>query len=64
MFREDARGPYDRSAAQTIGVLNRIAVSLLRCMSGKDALKNRRKRAGWSNNFLGKILGFHRVSSA
>lgn len=62
VFREDARGAYDRSPAQNIGFLNRLAVSLIHGMPGKDSLKNP-KRAGWSNTFLGTILGFHRVSS-
>lgn len=60
IFREDARGIYDRTAAQNLGFMNRLAVSLPRGIKTKDSLKNRRKRAGWQTGFLAKILGFQR----
>ena len=39
VFREDARRVYDRTTAENVAFLNRLAVSLLRGDSGKGSLK-------------------------
>jgi len=59
VFREDARRLYDRTAAENIAFLNRLALSLLRGDTGKSSLKVKRKRAGWSILYLMQFLGFH-----
>lgn len=59
VFREDARRVYDRTAAENIALLNRLALSLLRGDSGKSSMKVKRKRAGWSIPYLAQLLGFH-----
>jgi len=59
VFREDARRLYDRTAAENIAFLNRLALSLLRGDTGKSSLKVKRKRAGWSILYLMQLLGFH-----
>jgi predicted transposase YbfD/YdcC len=59
VFREDARRVYDRTAAENVAFLTRLALSLLRGDTGKSSLKVKRKRAGWSLLFLMQLLGFH-----
>jgi predicted transposase YbfD/YdcC len=61
VFREDARRVYDRTAAENVAFLNRLALSLLRGDTGKSSLKVKRKRAGWSLLYLMQLLGFHRT---
>jgi predicted transposase YbfD/YdcC len=57
IFREDARRLYDRTAAENVGLLYRLALSLLRGDPEKGSLKVKRKRAGWSTEYLAKLLG-------
>jgi predicted transposase YbfD/YdcC len=59
VFREDARRVYDRTAAENVALLNRLARSLLRGDTGKSSMKVKRKRAGWSIPYLTQLLGFH-----
>jgi predicted transposase YbfD/YdcC len=58
VFREDARRVYDRTTAENVAFLNRLAVSLLRGDPGKGSLKVKRKRAGWYLSYLAQLLGF------
>jgi predicted transposase YbfD/YdcC len=58
VFREDARRVYDRTTAENVAFLNRLAVSLLRGDPSKSSLKVKRKRAGWSIPYLRQLLGF------
>jgi hypothetical protein len=59
VFREDARRLYDRTVAENVAFLNRLALSLLRGETRKGSLKVKRKRAGWSLLYLRQLLGFH-----
>lgn len=58
VFREDARRLYDRTAAENVAFLNRLALSLLRGDPSKGSLKIKRKRAGWNIQYLAQLLGF------
>jgi predicted transposase YbfD/YdcC len=58
VFREDARRLYDRTAAENVAFLNRLALSLLRGDPSLDSLKVKRKKAGWNTDYLAKLLGF------
>jgi predicted transposase YbfD/YdcC len=58
VFREDARRVYDRTTAENVAFLNRLALSLLRGDPSKSSLKVKRKRAGWSLAYLMQLLGF------
>jgi predicted transposase YbfD/YdcC len=58
-FREDARRLYDRTAAENMAFLNRLALSLFRGDTSKSSMKVKRKRAGWSLPYLMQLLGFH-----
>jgi predicted transposase YbfD/YdcC len=57
VFREDARRLYDRTAAENVAFLNRLALSILRGDSSKGSLKVKRKRAGWNIQYLAQLLG-------
>jgi len=59
VFREDARRLYDRTAAENVALMSRMAVSPLRGDASKGSLKVKRKRAGWNMKFLAQLLGFH-----
>jgi predicted transposase YbfD/YdcC len=61
VFREDARRIYDRTAAENVAFLNRLALSLLRGDTSKGSLKVKRKRAGWQIPYLAQLLGFPRT---
>ena len=61
VFREDARRVYERTTAENVALLNRLALSLLRGDPSKDSMKVKRKRAGWSIPYLAQLLGFHRT---
>jgi predicted transposase YbfD/YdcC len=56
VFREDARRVYDRTLAENIAFLGRLAVSLLRGDPSKGSLKVKRKRAGWNMQYLTQLL--------
>jgi len=58
VFREDARRVYERTTAENVALLNRLALSLLRGDTSKDSMKVKRKRAGWSIPYLAQLLGF------
>lgn len=58
VFREDARRVYDRTAAENVALLNRLALSLLGGDASKSSMKVKRKRAGWSIPYLAQLLGF------
>jgi predicted transposase YbfD/YdcC len=58
VFREDARRVYDRTTAENVAFLHRLALALLRGDPGKSSLKVKRKRAGWSISYLMQLLGF------
>ena len=58
VFREDARRVYDRTTAENVAFLHRLALSLLRGDTSKSSLKVKRKRAGWSISYLMHLLGF------
>jgi predicted transposase YbfD/YdcC len=57
VFREDARRLLERTAAQNVGFINRLAVSLLRGDTAQGSLKVKRKRAGWDIHYLAQLLG-------
>ena len=58
VFREDARGVYERTSAQNIAFMNRVALSLLREDATPSSLKVKRKQAGWDIRYLAQLLGF------
>lgn len=57
VFREDAHRLYDRTTAQNVAFMNRLAVSLLRGDTTPGSLKVKRKKAGWNIRYLAQLLG-------
>jgi predicted transposase YbfD/YdcC len=57
VFREDARRLYDRTAVENVGLLNRLATSLLRGDPAKGSRRVKRKRAAWNTDYLAQLLG-------
>lgn len=56
-FREDDRRIRKDNGAENFAVLRPIALNLLRQeTTSKGSLKGRRKKAGWDNNYLLKVL--------
>jgi predicted transposase YbfD/YdcC len=58
VFREDARRIYERTLAQNVALLGRLALSVLRGDPSASSLKVKRKRAGWDIRYLAELLGF------
>lgn len=57
-FGEDRCQTAHRTAVQNLGVLRRLALNLLKQDPLKDALRGKRLRAGWDNNYLAKLMKF------
>ena len=58
-FREDDHRTRDKNAGANLGLIRRVAVSLLKRAPGKDSLKTKRMRAAWSPDFrLKAVQGF------
>ena len=55
-FNEDLSRKRKGNAAQNYPNLNRIALNLLKKDDAKVGIKSRRKMAGWSNNYLLKLI--------
>ena len=55
-FNEDMSRKRSGNAAQNYSNLNRIALNLLKKDDAKVGIKSRRKMAGWSNDYLLKII--------
>lgn len=55
-FAEDASRVRKDHAPQNLSLLRKIALSWLKQESSKGSIKAKRKRAGWNNFFLEKVL--------
>lgn len=55
-FNEDLSRKRKGNAAQNYSNLNRIALNLLKKDDAKVGIKSRRKMAGWSNDYLLKLI--------
>jgi predicted transposase YbfD/YdcC len=55
-FREDESRTTAGHAAANLGMMRRVAVSLLRRANTKGSVHNRRLRAGWDDQFLIQVL--------
>jgi len=56
VFREDDNRTRGEGGAN-LGMLRRVAVSLLKRAPGKGSIHTKRLQAGWDNDFLLKVLG-------
>lgn len=56
-FSEDLNQSRIGNSAENLGIMRRIALNLIKQeKSGKSGVKARRKRAGWDNQYLMKVL--------
>ena len=44
------------NAAQNLSIMRRMVLNLLKQEESKGSLKGKRKRAGWSEDYLTKLL--------
>ncbi len=58
-FKEDSSRVRSGNAAENLAALRRLALNMLKKESSQKSLsvRGRRLRAGWDNNYLGKVLG-------
>jgi predicted transposase YbfD/YdcC len=56
LFGEDASRVRERTLANNLSWLRRVAISLLKRHPIKDSLKGKREMAGWSEDFLAEVL--------
>ena len=56
VFREDDNRTRGKGGAN-LGMLRRVAVSLLKRAPGKGSIHTKRLQAGWDNDFLLEVLG-------
>jgi predicted transposase YbfD/YdcC len=55
-FREDAHTTRAGHAGENLGLLRRVAVSLLKRAPGKRSIKGKRLMAGWDDDYLLQVL--------
>ena len=55
-FREDESRTWAGHAGANVGLLRRVAVSLLKRAGTKGSIQTRRMRAGWDDDYLLKVL--------
>lgn len=56
VFREDSSRIQQRRAAENMAVLRHVAMNLVRQDPAKGSLRAKRKKAGWSNDYLLTLL--------
>lgn len=55
-FDEDTQRTKTGNAAENFATVRKLALQILNRVQDKESIKNRRKMAGWSNDYLLKIL--------
>ena len=55
-FREDTNRTRDTNAGANLGVVRRVAASLLKQDKGKGSIKAKRLNAAWDQNYLRQVL--------
>jgi len=64
IFNEDVSQISTGNAAENLSILRRLSLNILRLDSDKKtSLRAKRKKAGWNNAYLAKILGSSSVNS-
>ena len=64
-FSEDACQTKNENAAENLSTLRRIALNILQSdKTSKRSIKGKRKKAGWSNSYLAKLLKSFIVTGA
>jgi hypothetical protein len=55
-FREDESRIRKKNAPENVSILRHIILNLLRTADDKISIRRRRKKAGWSNEYLENVL--------
>jgi predicted transposase YbfD/YdcC len=55
-FAEDQNRTAQRQAAENLGLMRRIALTLLKRHPSKESIRNKRLQAGWDTAFLEEVL--------
>lgn len=55
-FREDDSRTRAGHAAANLGLLRRVAVSLLKRADTKNSIRTRRLKAGWDDDYLLRVV--------
>ena len=58
LFNEDASRVRERTLANNLSWLRRVALSLLKHHPCKDSVKGKQQRASWNHHFLAQVLCF------
>jgi predicted transposase YbfD/YdcC len=61
-FREDANRTRDRNAGANLGMVRRVAASLLKQDTGKGSIKAKRLNAAWDLQYLEQVLQGFKVN--
>ena len=59
LFNEDPSRVRERTLANNLSWLRRVAISLLKHHPCKDSIKGKQQRASWNHHFLAQVLCFH-----
>lgn len=57
-FSEDTQRTRSGGAAENLATLRKLALQVLNKVEDKESIKNRRKMAGWSDEYLAKVLSY------
>jgi predicted transposase YbfD/YdcC len=56
-MNEDRKRNWKDHGPENIGLLRRLALNLVKLEGSKGSMKGKLKRAGWNDEFLGRLLG-------
>ena len=56
-MNEDRKRNRKDNGPENIGILRRLALNLARLEGSNGSVKGKLKRAGWNDEFLGRLLG-------
>ena len=59
LFREDESRVRERTLANNLSWLRRVAITLLKHHPENDSIKGKQQQAAWNHHFLAQVLRFH-----
>jgi len=59
LFREDDSRVRERTLANNLSWLRRVAITLLKHHPSTDSIKGKQQQAAWNQQFLAQVLRFH-----
>lgn len=59
LFREDDSRVRERTLANNLSWLRRVAITLLKQHPSTDSIKGKQQQAAWNQHFLAQVLRFH-----